>query len=422
VGLQPVTAEAEGYAATTQNVSIDESLRPLRLVMTAGRQIRFHFVDAEGNPIPHPWIVHDTMQREESKSGDVPKAQFSATGGTDGVIVWKDAPEGSLLFNGTAKGFLRRNDIEVGADASEAKVVLGRAFVIHGTAVDDETGQLVTNFRMTAGWPAVSRRGTDVLPMWSSLDRHSVTFTGGKYRHVFEEALVGGIENPGYILRFTAEGYATEVSRLYKPDEGEVMLDLRMKRDEGTKITVLTPEGQPAVRAQVALMIGRSSVNLGRGGIRESSVAGGSLVVTDGVGQFRLSGVDPVSEILVVHELGIGMATPEVLRAEPTLRLMTWGSIEAQGSLGQPLPPGSEWWLESTERFVMDLGAYTAIADAQGRLSFPKVPPGKIKLFRVTPIRQRDGRVAKQWGKPMEVEVVAGKTSEVIVQELGHGR
>ena len=78
--------------------------------------------------------------------------------------------------------------------------------------------------------------------------------------------------------------------------------------------------------------------------------------------------------------------------------------------------------MESTERFVMDLGAYTAIADAQGRLSFPKVPPGKIKLFRVTPIPQRDGRVAKLRGKPMEVEVVAGKTSDVIVQEPGDGR
>ena len=425
VGLQPVTAEAEGYAATTQKVSIDETLRPLRLVMAAGRRLRFQFVDAEGTPIPKPWIVHDTMRREVLQLNEIPKAKFSATGGADGVIVWKDAPEGSLLFNGTAKGFMRRDDIEVGTDASEVKVVLGRAFTIHGTVVDDETGQAMPKFRMTAGWTERGEQGSTAMPMWSSLDRHSLAFTGGKYRHEFEEALVGGIENPGYILKFTAEGYATAVSRLYKPDEGEVLLDVRMKRDEGTKITVLAPEGQPAVRAQVALLVGPGLVNLRPGGIRESSVAGGSLVVTDGVGQFRLSGLDPVSEVLVVHESGIGMATPEVLRAEPTMRLVPWGKIEAAGNLGHPLPPGSEWWLESnerTERFVLDFGVYKAIADAQGRLSFPKVPPGKIKLFGVFPVPQPGGRIAKQQGKPIEVDVVAGKTTEVLVQEPVQGR
>jgi hypothetical protein len=41
---------------------------------------------------------------------------------------------------------------------------------------------------------------------WSSFDRDWLNFTGGKFRHAFEDAMVQGCPNPGYALKFEADG------------------------------------------------------------------------------------------------------------------------------------------------------------------------------------------------------------------------
>ncbi len=236
-GPQPVTAEADGYAASTQEVEVTAELKPLRLVLAPGRRIRLLVVDPDGSPIAKAWVAYDTWGNQgvfpgKTKSGPA-QAEFSATADSDGVVLWKDAPEGRLTFDVAAKGFLRRDNIVLEPDATDVTARLNRALTVFGTVIDADTGKPVPQFRMTAGWPQPGASGTNVEPHWSSIDRHSVAFVGGQFRHSFEEAIISGVENPGYILKFTADGYATQITRLLKPDEGEVQLDLKFTSDGG---------------------------------------------------------------------------------------------------------------------------------------------------------------------------------------------
>ena len=65
---------------------------------------------------------------------------------------------------------------------------------------------------------------------------------------------MGGTENRGYILKFMADGYASFVSRVFGPDEGDVELNVTLRRAVIATVTAYNPNGQPATDADVGLV------------------------------------------------------------------------------------------------------------------------------------------------------------------------
>ena len=133
-----------------------------------------------------------------------------------------------LQFGIAASGYMRTNQLKVRPDGEEHVVVLMPAVVVSGQVTDAETGKVIPQFRIVCGWPQ-SGFGQGESVHWSSFGRDWLSFTGGKYRHSFEDAMVGGTANPGYVLKFEAEGYSPFTARTIRPDEGEVRIDVTLK-------------------------------------------------------------------------------------------------------------------------------------------------------------------------------------------------
>ena len=424
-GVQPVTGEADGYAAATLEVEVKANLAPLRLTLAPARLVRVRALGPDGTPIAKAWVNYDTQRGGGSAGNAIAarpvQAEFSATTDADGWITWKDAPAGSLSFDIAASGFLRRDGVIVGPEDQEVIANLDRALTVYGNVRDAKSGEPVTQFRMTAGWPQKMRYGTNTAPRWCTGDICSVVFREGHYRHSFEYALLGREPNPGYYLRFSAEGYAPFVSRLLKPEEGEVQLDIQLHADPGVTITVLTPSGQPAGGAQLAILDAGNQVIIEPTGFDQNTAVTGTQQQSIGAdGRLSLTSIKYMVRIVFFHDQGFLQLLPVDLSPNAVITLLPWGRIEGTILVaGQPAD-GQELLLETPDDLRNEVGLdaayYYVKSDAHGQFHLPKVPPGPLKLTRLTRRESPDGWTGWTHVKSTDVEVRPGGVTKVVLE------
>ena len=136
-----------------------------------------------------------------------------------------------MPFGARANGHMEIRDILAKPDGTEYIIKLPPAVVVYGTVRDAETLNPVDTFTIEAGIPGPKQHFQSRIH-WLRIGRHSARFGGGTFRHTFEEPLGIGLPNPGYVLRFDAEGYSPFVTRAIKPDEGEVAFDILLESGE----------------------------------------------------------------------------------------------------------------------------------------------------------------------------------------------
>lgn len=233
-GRNLLSAAAKGFATTTMEVDVTADAKPFQLSLHRGRLLRLRMVDQADRPVPKAWIGLNTMDYR-SRPGGHPsspapvQAEFQSRTDAEGRLTWTDAPATEMSFSVMAHGFMHVNADNIQADGKEHVIKLPPALVISGTVRDAATGKPLPHFRIGTGWPAATPEDATAVH-WSPLDRHWMSFAGGKFRHSYEESIVSGIENPGYVLKFEVEGYTPFVSRVIRPDEGEVTLDVALKQ------------------------------------------------------------------------------------------------------------------------------------------------------------------------------------------------
>ena len=341
-----------------------------------------------------------------------------------GRVAWENAPDQEMLINVHKSGYMLVSGVRLRPDRQEHEITLPPALTVNGTVTDSSTGKLIPRCRLLCGWPENYPSEDGIGPSWSTLDRFWVSFEGGVFRHTLEEAMIVGKPNPGYVFKFKAEGYAPSISRAVAPDEGEVRLDIKLQPAATTTVAVLLPDGRPAVRAEVGLVAAGSQLRLLLGHFDYPSYGViGSVVQTDANGQVRLPPDEAIRAVVAVLPQGYAEAAREALQAEPTLRLLPWGRIEGTcSSRGQPVA-SRELALEFIEydfnTIALDFKAYRTTTDVQGRFTFLKVPPRRIKLSQLIPEPGPDGSYnGRSWShRPLTtVEVKPGETTQV---ELG---
>jgi RNA polymerase sigma factor (sigma-70 family) len=383
-GKHLLSADAKGYAAVTIEAEFSQDAAPFEIRLQPGKPLLLRVVDKDGNPIPKAEVSLDTFPSgrvdEQNKR---PKMQIDSHRTTDveGRLVWNEAPDEEMEFNVSASRFMSSYGVKVHPDGEEHVITLHQAVTIYGKVQDSSNGDPVLGFRIGAGYPKTNFVSGAFEPMWSTIDRFWTKYNGGEYRHTMDESVIRGMGEDLFVFRFEADGYEPYVTRIFKPDEGEVRLDVQLKRADEKYVTVLLPDGTPA---------GNADVGLGRGGARlEIQPTGisrqdGQILTTDAQGHFVLPADPGVSRVVIVHSQGFIETTKAALEARPEVKLLPWGRIEGLYLSGGKPAPGESVTLDYGTQGGLDVygdfGAFSATADEQGHFVLAKVPPGHHRL------------------------------------------
>jgi RNA polymerase sigma factor (sigma-70 family) len=431
VGCKPgatlLTAEASGFAATTMEIDLTESSDPFEVTLSPGQLLRLRVVDANGIPVPGARVTLDTLAHfAVDLRGQQPspvQTRFHRQTDMDGRVEWHEAPDRELNFHISAPGYMREDGFRVIPDGVEHEIVLESALTISGTVTDERSGELIPRFRIITGLPEPDIGGSRRM-MWSSIDRFWLNFEGGRFHHVFEEPAVSGTrEPPRFIFKIEAEGYAPVVTRVVQAHEGEARFDVRMRSATATAVTVLLPDGRPAADADIGLVAPGSRLRLIAGGFsREGgSTSGGSLLVCDQDGQFRLSPDEAVLQVIAAHPEGFAETTPDLLRMDPVLRLEPWGRLEGTYLSGGKAAADRELRVQygsgDFDMISTDFSTFRVKTDRDGAFAFPRVPPGRHSLVRLLVEPHGNSTGGQIWTHSSlgSVEIAPGETTTVVI-------
>lgn len=423
-GKNLLSAEAKGFAPTTLDVELVDNSEPFTLTLQRGSLLRLRVVDQAGLPVAKAsvWLNpfhHGPVDPMGEKPSPV-QTEFNRDTDAEGRLEWDGAPKGEMRFDVSASGYMRVSDVQLRADGQEHTITLQPALTISGTVRDAATGQLIPRFRIITGWPNCDPVNNTTNARWSNIDRFWLSFDGGKFRHVYEEPMLGGTRDPGFMFKFEADGYAPFVTRPVQADEGEVQFDIALKAGAATSVTVFQPDGQPAANADVGLVSLGAGLRLTPGGFSRQNVqSGGSLLATDAQGRFAFPPDEAVTLIIAAHPAGYAEVPPATLTAEPVIRLQPWGRLEGKYLAGGEPASGRSLLFacqQGDRRTVSsDFTAYQVKTDDAGQFAFPQVPPGTHKLVELVPETSQPGRKAWSHVPLTDVGIRPGETTTITV-------
>jgi RNA polymerase sigma factor (sigma-70 family) len=420
-----LSAEAPGFAPATIEANLADDAGPFRLTLTSGQLLRMRVVNTHGVPVPNAMVWLDTVNDRwvagaDGRQEPRVQAQFNRRTDIEGRLEWDNAPDQELVFHISAAGFMRNNDVILRADGTEHEIVLDPALTISGTVTDEQSGEPIPRFRIITGYPVSGAASGTTGTTWSGIDRFWMSFEGGQFHHLFTEPVVRGRKEPSYVFKFEAEGYAPVVTRIVRADEGEARFDVRMRSATGVTVTVLLPDGQPAISADVGLVSPGARLRLVPGGFTRGDVgSAGMLLVTDEHGRFDLPPDPAILRVVASHPEGLAESTPELLLGDPVLRLELWGRLQGTYLSGGKGAADRELWLRYRDGDLEAINSghaeFRVNTDENGAFLFPQAPPGRHKLVRLLMEPEFMGRIAWTHSPLIDVDILPGETTTVVI-------
>ncbi|HOB32004.1 MAG TPA: sigma-70 family RNA polymerase sigma factor [Verrucomicrobiota bacterium] len=354
---------AAGYAPEYRNVQLDPDLEPIQVRLSPGALLRLRIVDDEGVALSG---IHVMLEQWGDRRH---KLAWSAVSMRDGVIEWGEAPADSTLeVCAFGPGWCYARNINVRANGDEHIIRMRRSLVVHGVAVDAETGEPVPELKAYPGYGEGEYA-------WERLDtRHR---SNGSFEVEFQE------NKDPWRVRVEAPGYLPATSGPLSNDFTGILNVPMQRESSGTNITgvVLLPDGQPAAGAEVALCTFEQTIGArikqGRF-VRERRPK--NIQTADREGRFTFK-PDPEAHTLVaVHPAGF--ARIRVNRSEPAheIRLQQWGRIEGvvlNRPDGQAVSVVLSDWAAGQYSGGLDLDDAVSV-DSAGRFTLEPVPPGNL--------------------------------------------
>ncbi|HEX4263364.1 MAG TPA: sigma-70 family RNA polymerase sigma factor [Verrucomicrobiae bacterium] len=391
-GKNTITAQAKGYAAVTLESECTDASEPVQFVLRKGNVLKLQVVDPDGHPIAKARVWLNTFRplNNDTKTS-VPPVQVDFNGQTDadGLLEWDSAPEGELAFDVSAERFMRSGGINIQADGSEHEITLQPGLTISGTVRDAVTGDPVPQFRLITGWPMWDPPHNVTNSHWSSIDRFWMSFAGGKFQHVYEEPVLMGTPNPGFVFKFEAKGYAPFITRNVLASEKNVQFDVLLTPTPDKAVTVLLPNGEPAAGVAIGLVTPGAGLRLVPGGFASDNNPGGGVVKTDNQGQFQLPPDSTLTRVVAAGSEGFAEATAAELVNQPVIHLQPWGVLQGvYVSNGQPVPDCPllfEYGGDQYDAISCDFLAFQTKTGSKGEFVFPQVPPGNHQIALLVP-------------------------------------
>jgi hypothetical protein len=388
-GKQMVTAEAPGFAPATVEAALADDAEAVHLALMAGKDLLLRVTDAQGNPIPAATVMYLNRSPGLQQDHQVRvQFRFRAAADREGRLTVTNAPATEMRFSAYAPGYFRGDSISVRPDGLEHTIVLSKALVVHGLVHDSGSGQRIPKFRVELGWPVAQHIASEPTVRWSPFPRHWLDFTGGTYAKTLEEPMVVGMDNPGYVLKFIADGYAPYVSRAISADAGDVEMNVVLQRAATATVTVYKPDGQLATGVDIGLVSPTAGLKLTQGGFAHRSFeSSGALFRTDANGTIALPPDNAVTRVMAANPDGFGEATPAALATNPVIQIQPFGRLEVTCFSGGKPATGRAYSVGFADipfqAADFESDAWRATVDGEGKFSLDQLPPTKLNLLRI---------------------------------------
>ena len=238
------------------------------------------------------------------------------------------------------------------------------------------------------------------------------------------ESVVCDGTNAGYVLKFEAEGYSPFISRAIAWDERRVQLDVNLSRASMRPLVVLNPDGFPAAWADVAfpeLARGNSLALVPGGFARRGGPADDALRRADGQGRLNCP-EEKARQVIAANPAGYAMVDL-AKQADGVIQLRPWGRVEGILPVMKDQQPDHEVYFDYLGNAAVGgvrsefFSSFKIKPDNDGRFVFPLAPPGRHQIHEIIPLRGTE-EIGWKWGRAGEVEVHAGKTTQVTLMPV----
>lgn len=387
-----VTAKAPGYAPR----SIKWAGQPLTIALQPGRSLRIQVLSKSGIPIEG--IRVESMLDYTTKTNPPAHYELSAKTDAEGRVSWEDVPNEPLLINfwSDLANFRGRYAETIRPSETEQIFVLEPALKITGTVVDAETRQSIPEFRVAQVDGFAVGETPPPAPFALPGEVSGKLFEQGRFELLVQpsgESLdpsSRGTEEQrrlGIYLKITAPGHAAYTSRFIDVKEGEVNLQISLKRAMSAKIRVLNPSGNPEPGATAEICQSTTPLSLRN----DWKASGDYVLATDADGNFNLPADESIQSVIVRDRSRtlLGWARAESLRQEKVLRLSKLHTVEFSTTSENKTAPAQTCTVElsnlSIASFTTDTFPMRSQTDSKGKCSFQKLPEGKYEIRLFTP-------------------------------------
>lgn len=365
VPLAWLTVAAEGHAPQRNSMAVTTNPVPLQIQLERPGVFRGKVVDAQGRPIAGARV---------GVEGDA-VAPWQGRSDSSGRVVWRSAPKTTeLQYYCLQPGYVVHRQLRFVADDTEHLITLQTEPVVTGRVTDAATGKPVEKFAVIPGYGSTDNWHRDQR-RWGKVGEYSIRFAEAR--------------SP-WFLRFEAEGYVTHISDPLVLTNGNARLDVKLERARPTQPfarVVLTPAGQPASRAEVALCTLETYVQVS--GPHLDSSKKEFATVADSKGRFTLPFAADAHTIVVTHASGFAEVALWPKFDGGPVKLLPWSKVEGRLFInGVPTPNKDVTVFDHRHGLIRGMwtpahGTYIRRTDAAGRFAFEQVPPGRRILYHV---------------------------------------
>ena len=409
-GENCLTVSAQGFAPRFLTVSVADNNAPLEVILKPGQVVHGRVVDTAGKPLADAEVSYDGLANRNGMSSGRTLDWKTRTDAA-GEFVWDSAPAEPVRLTITKSGYMALEWQTVQTDTADtATFTLGSPLTVQGSVTDADSGEPVTKFTVTPGWPEGGGDGARLEKQRASAGKN------GHYEIHFESPIVVSPTPYDFIFQISATGYAPVQSRAIKPNEGAVTWDVKLKKTPATIGTVKTADGKPAAGVKVFLAGARDYLQLDGTEINNQNRYADDLE-TDADGHFELPPQAGSFNLVAASPAGFALVAQADFTNSLTLTLQPWGRVE--GTLlrnGRPLPGRELYFFIGDGSEQRNIWMKTpALVDAAGKFIFPNVPAGTVRIELKQPLAENSWSYAEL----QSLEVKAGGTNVVQVRLNG---
>jgi hypothetical protein len=364
-----LTIQAKGYAPQLRRFAMGQQKQSLTIQLSNPHRITGQVLNASGNPVSGASI---NVQSWQDLNGVI-RADFQTDG--TGHFHWNDAPAEPITVSINARGLRGLQDQVLNPDQDNV-IKLGAISHVRGTVTDAETGKPIENIQMVFG---IMWNGNESVTWQPGWDVNAVR-PGGKFEFTDEWPY------PGIAVRIEAPGYLPVDSRIVRPNEGDVTLELKMKPGKDLILTVQTADGKPVAGATAAMALPGSQVFIRNGGEIQNNMAATASSGADGrinfppqTGNFKIA---------VIADAGYAETDQDALAKSPVVTLSPWGRIEGRMMVGSKPATGVNVDVFSSRNMAYDpeqariFNQLNTKTDDDGKFVVDRVPPGSWTIGR----------------------------------------